>query len=121
MATRRFIFDAKTEQMLIQSEMETFASEWIEAWNDHDLERVLSHYSSDIEFSSPFIVNVVGEPLGRLHGKDALQAYWTKALARLPALRFKLSNVLWGVNSIVINYEREDGRFASEWFEFGDD
>lgn len=101
--------------------METFASEWIDAWNARDLARVLSHYSSEIEFSSPFIVTVVGEPLGRLHGKDALQAYWTKALARLPALKFKLINVSVGVNSIVINYEREDGRVASEWFEFADD
>ena len=101
--------------------METFASEWVEAWNARDLERVLSHYSSDIEFSSPFIVKVVGEPSGRLHGKDAVQAYWTKALARLPALNFKLINVAFGMNSIVINYEREDGRYTSEWFEFGRD
>ena len=107
--------------MLTKNEMKIFASEWIEAWNARDLERVLSHYSSDIEFSSPFIVEVVGEPLGRLQGKDALQAYWTKALARLPALKFKVIDVSLGVNSIVINYEREDGRHASEWFEFGHD
>lgn len=107
--------------MLTRNEMKTFASEWIEAWNARDLERVLSHYSRDIEFSSPFIVEVVGEPLGRLQGKDAVQAYWTKALARLPALNFKVIDVSLGVNSIVINYEREDGRHASEWFEFGHD
>ena len=107
--------------MLTKNEVEIFASEWIEAWNARDLERILSHYSSDIEFSSPFIVNVVAEPTGRLHGKEALQSYWTKALARLPALKFKFINVSLGVNSIVINYEREDGRFTSEWFEFGHD
>lgn len=26
---------------------EHFAHEWIEAWNSHDLEAVLSHYSDD--------------------------------------------------------------------------
>ena len=107
--------------MLTKNEMETFASEWIDAWNARDLKRVLSHYSSDIEFSSPFIVTVVGEPSGSLRGKDAVHAYWTKALARLPALKFKLINIAVGVNSIVINYEREDGRYASESFEFGHD
>ena len=107
--------------MLTKNEMETFTSEWIDAWNARDLERVLSHYSSDIEFSSPFILKVVDERSGRLHGKDALRAYWTKALARLPALKFKLIDTCLGVSSIVINYQREDGRYASEWFEFGHD
>jgi len=107
--------------MLTKNGMGSFASEWIDAWNARDLERVLSHYSSEIEFSSPFIVKVVDEPSGRLRGKDALQAYWSRALARLPALKFKLIDVCLGVNSIVINYQREDGRYASEWFEFGHD
>ena len=107
--------------MLTQKQLESFAFEWIEAWNAHDLERVLSHYSSNIEFSSPFIVKVVGEASGQLRGKNALQSYWIKALARLPALKFKLVSAFWGVNSVVLNYEREDGRFASEWFEFGND
>lgn len=66
-------------------------------------------------------MKLVGEPSARLHGKDAVQAYWTKALAGLPALKFKLINLSLGVSSLVINYEREDGRFASEWFEFGRD
>jgi len=105
--------------MLTKNEMETFASEWIDAWNAHDLQRILSHYSSEIEFSSPFIAKVVAEPSGRLRGKEALQVYWTRALGRLPALKFKLISGFFGVDSIVLNYEREDGRLASEWFEFG--
>lgn len=35
---------------------ERFVHEWIEAWNSHDLETVLSHYSDDFEMSSPFII-----------------------------------------------------------------
>jgi len=34
-------------------DVETFAREWIAAWNAHDLERVLAHYSPDIQLSSP--------------------------------------------------------------------
>ncbi len=34
---------------------ESFAAEWIAAWNARDLLRVLSHYTDDFEMSSPFI------------------------------------------------------------------
>ena len=32
-----------------------FAKEWVDSWNAHDLERVLSHYADDFEMSSSFI------------------------------------------------------------------
>jgi hypothetical protein len=32
-----------------------FARERVEAWNAHDLDRVLSHYKDEFEMSSPFI------------------------------------------------------------------
>ena len=106
-------------KMLTKAEAETFASDWIEAWNSHNLDRILAHYSEDFEFSSPFVVRIGGQPSGRLRGKKPVGVYWAKALARIHDLRFKLGSVLWGVNTIVINYERQDGRLASEWFELG--
>lgn len=107
--------------MLSRTEAEAFATEWIAAWNSHDLARVLSHYAPDFEFSSPFITQLAGEPSGRLRGHDAVGAYWSKALARIPELRFELESVLWGVNSLVSCYRRFDGRKAAEWFELGGD
>lgn len=70
--------------MIDKSKAESFASDWIAAWNSHDLQRVLSHYTEDFEFTSPFIIHIAGEPSGRLRGKSAVGAYWAKALARLP-------------------------------------
>jgi hypothetical protein len=43
-----------------------FAAEWIDAWNAHDLERVLSHYDDEFEMSSPLIARLAGEPSGKL-------------------------------------------------------
>jgi ketosteroid isomerase-like protein len=40
---------------------EHFAADWIESWNAHDLDRVLSHYADDFEMSSPVIIQVTGE------------------------------------------------------------
>jgi ketosteroid isomerase-like protein len=103
--------------MLTRTAAETFAQEWIAAWNGHDLERILAHYTDDVELDSPFIPVVAGEPSGVLRGKRAVGAYWAKALARTPELRFELVQVLWGVRSVVIRYRRHDGRRAAEWFE----
>ncbi len=107
--------------MLDQTTSETFAKDWIDFWNSHDLERILQLYAEDFVFSSPFIINITGEPSGILSGKRAVGAYWTIALTRSPDLRFRLESVRWGINSLVINYQRHDGRKASEWFEFRSD
>ena len=49
-----------------------FAEEWLRAWNAHNLEVILAHYTDDFEMSSPFIVERMQEPSGTpSHGKDA--------------------------------------------------
>jgi ketosteroid isomerase-like protein len=95
-----------------------FAAEWIAAWNTHDLDRVLSHYTEDFEFSSPKIPKVVGEPSGKLKGKPAIRAYWEKALQRLPGLRFELIDVTFGIDSVVIYYHSYGSRRAMEVMQF---
>ncbi len=105
--------------MIEQAFAHAFATEWIASWNSHDLNRILSHYSDDFEFSSPYIVKLMGESSGRLKGKAAVTKYWAKGLARLPDLHFELLETLTGIDSIVIHYRRHDGRIAAEYFEFG--
>src|SRR5215467_11570717 len=98
-----------------------FATEWIAAWNSHDLDRVLSHYANDFEMSSPYIVALVGEPSGTLIGKSAVEAYWRKALSALPDLHFDLISVLVGANSITLYYKGARGRLAAEVFHFDEE
>ena len=100
---------------------EHFATDWIAAWNAHDLERILSHYAEDFEMSSPVIIQVAGEPSGTLRGKAAVGAYWKKALGLIPDLRFELLSVLAGVDSITLYYKGARGRLAAEVFHFGPD
>jgi ketosteroid isomerase-like protein len=93
-----------------------FASEWIDAWNGHDLERILPHYADDFEMTSPMVVQLMGEPTGTLRGKTKVGAYWQKALALVPDLKFELLSVLVGVNSVTINYLGLRGRLSAEVF-----
>ena len=72
--------------MISREQADLFAHEWIEAWNSHDLVRILGHYSEDFVMSSPRIASVVQEASGVLVGKPAVAVYWAKALA-LPSRR----------------------------------
>ena len=81
---------------------EHFAADWIDSWNQHDLVRILSHYTDDFEMSSPVIIEVAGEPSGTLKGKEAVGSYWAKALQLVLNLHFELVTTLVGVNSITL-------------------
>jgi ketosteroid isomerase-like protein len=102
-----------------QAFAEHFAAEWIDAFNAHDLDRVLSHYEDDFEMSSPVIVQVAGEPSGTLRGKSAVGAYWKKALALIPDLKFELLSILVGVNGITLYYKGARGGLVAEVLHFG--
>ncbi len=100
---------------------ERFAAEWVEAWNAHDLDRVLSPYADDFEMSSPYIVQMAGEPSGTLRGKAAVGAYWNRALELIPDLKFELLKVFAGTNSITLHYKEARGSLAAEVLHFGPD
>jgi hypothetical protein len=97
---------------------EHFATEWIAAWNAHDLDRVMSHYANDFEMSSPYIIALAGEASGTLRGKAAVEAYWRKALGLVPDLHFDLVSVLAGANSITLYYKGARGRLVAEVLHF---
>ncbi len=102
--------------MIARERAEHFTRDWIEAWNSHDLERILSHYSDDFVMSSPRIAVVAGEPSGVLHGKVAIGAYWKRALALAPELRFELISTFVGADCVVIHYQGVRGPAAEVFF-----
>lgn len=95
-----------------------FVDGWIAAWNTHDLPRILSHYTEDFEMFSPIIVEMAGVPSGTLKGRETVGAYWAKALARFPDLRFEAVSTFVGVESITLHFTWERGHSA-EVFLFG--
>jgi ketosteroid isomerase-like protein len=55
--------------MIDRAFAQRFAEAWIDAWNAHDLDRILAHYTEDSVMSSPVIVSLTGEASGQLRGK----------------------------------------------------
>ena len=110
-----------TKFILNKETAHEIASEWISAWNAHDLDRVLSHYTDDFEITSPFIPNMAGEPSGTLRGKSTIRAYWNHALEKIPDLHFTLFGVYWSMDSVAIHYDAVMGKKGVEVLFFNED
>jgi len=80
------------------------AHAWVEAFNRHDLEAILSHYAESVALTSLLATRVLGDPAGTVRGKPALRAYFAKALAASPNLKFELLDVFTGVNSVAVYF-----------------
>jgi predicted ester cyclase len=80
-----------------------FARDWVEAWNSHNIDRILTHYDDDVVLVSPVALNLLKND-GSVRGKDALRAYFLRGLEAYPDLRFDLKDVLWGLETIVLLY-----------------
>lgn len=90
-----------------------FTADWLAAWNAHDVEAVLAHFHDDVVFTSPVAARALGGD-GVVRGKDALRAYWTLALQKVPDLAFTLDSVYVGIATIVINYRNQNGGLVDE-------
>ena len=97
-----------------------FAQEWIDAWNSHDLSRILAHYRDDFEITTPMIKMALGGDTGTLKGKVAIGAYWQAALEKMPDLHFELLDVTEGVDSIAVYYKSVLDKLAVEVMFFDD-
>ncbi|MCG7596400.1 nuclear transport factor 2 family protein [Mycobacterium sp. PSTR-4-N] len=100
---------------------ETFSRQWVDAWNAHDVERVLDHFDDAVVFTSPVAAQVLPTTGGRVAGKEALREYWVRALELHPDLHFTVEAVYEGVDVMVINYRNQRGGLVSEVLRFAGD
>jgi ketosteroid isomerase-like protein len=103
----------------ITMDFDHFVKDWEEAWNSHNLKKIMSHYRDDIVFRSRKALLVVGT--GEIHGKAKLEAYWRAALERQPNLRFTVQDVFRGLDMLALSYVNQKGEFAIEILSFDAD
>jgi len=106
---------------LSRHDLEQFASDWIDAWNRHDVDAVIEPFASDAVFVSPRAQSVTGS--ATVSGRADLYAYWKKALLAVPDLRFRFESVVCDEASqtLLVHYvSRAGGRTlrASELMRF---
>ncbi|MFT4117223.1 nuclear transport factor 2 family protein [Bradyrhizobium sp.] len=97
------------------SELADLGRTWVAAWNGRDLERVLRLYDDAAVMTSDRIPAMGFDASGTVRGKDALRAYWGKALGLLPDLHFTLIDLFVSPDSVVVFYENERGKRICEY------
>jgi len=88
---------------------EAHAKDWIEAWNVHDLERILSHYSQDVVFEAETVKARWKKADGKLRGIAELRKHFALGLELAPNLKFHLEQVFLAPSGYAILYQRDNG------------
>jgi len=97
-----------------------FAEHWVTAWNSHDIDSVLTHYTDDFQMATPMIQRTLNIESGTLKGKMAVGDYWRTALKNIPDLKFSIIEVTCGVDSVSIYYDAVMEKRAIETFFFNE-
>jgi hypothetical protein len=94
---------------MANGDLSTQAKNWIAAWNAHDLEAILSHYTPDVVFEVQTAKTRWNKEDGKLHGIDELRRHFEFGLARAPNLHFELEQVFTAPSGYSVLYTRENG------------
>jgi predicted ester cyclase len=116
----RLIFPAQFsngETAVTRDDAWSLADHWVAAWNAHDLDLIMTHYEDAVELTSPVAARLLGTPDGKVSGKANLRAYFQRGLDAFPELQFRLEDVLWGMNSVVLYYTNQKGTRTAEFME----
>jgi len=82
------------------------ALKWFEAFNEHNLEKLLSLYHDQAQHYSPKLKVRLPETKGLIKGKDALRTWWKDAFDRLPELRYEVIKLTADDEQVFMEYIR---------------
>jgi len=103
--------------VVTRDEAWNLANQWVAGWNAHDLDLIMKHYEEAIELTSRVAAKLLGTPDGKVVGKTNLREYFQRGLEAYPELHFRLDDVLWGINSVVLYYTNWKGTRTGEFME----
>ncbi len=84
----------------------SIAHTWFDAFNTHNLEKLLSLYDDDAEHFSPKLKIQHPETNGFIKGKNELEKWWQEAFERLPTLHYKVTSLTANEHRVFMEYTR---------------
>jgi predicted SnoaL-like aldol condensation-catalyzing enzyme len=82
------------------------ALKWFEAFNEHDLEKLLQLYNNNAQHYSPKLKIRMPETAGLIIGKQALRDWWKDAFDRLPSLQYEVIKLTADDEQVFMEYIR---------------
>lgn len=102
-------------------ENKKIALQWFDAFNAHNLEKLLSLYDGNARHYSPKLKIRQPETQGFIQGKNALRMWWQDAFDRLPTLRYEVQKLTADEEQVFMEYTRkvvgEEDLFVGEVLE----
>jgi len=86
--------------------LQSIAFKWFDAFNNHNLEQLLSLYDDDAEHFSPKLKIRKPETQGLVKGKQALRDWWQDAFDRLTTLHYKVTALTANSDRVFMEYIR---------------
>lgn len=83
------------------------AKRWFEAFNEHNLEKLLALYDDKAEHYSPKLKIRQPETKGLIKGKAALRAWWQDSFERLPDLHYEVKKLTADEEQVFMEYTRQ--------------
>ena len=87
--------------------LQSIAFRWFEAFNNKELEKLLSLYDDEAQHFSPKLKIRQPETNGLVVGKDAMRTWWQDAFDRLPTLHYKVTSLTANGDRVFMEYVRQ--------------
>jgi ketosteroid isomerase-like protein len=82
------------------------AKNWLAAFNEHNLEKLLALYADDAVHYSPKLKLRHPETKGLIKGKVNLRGWWKDAFDRLPTLQYEATSLTANNERVFMEYTR---------------
>ncbi|MCX6275643.1 MAG: nuclear transport factor 2 family protein [Bacteroidetes bacterium] len=82
------------------------AKQWLSAFNEHDLEKLLALYDEQAVHYSPKLKIRMPETKGFVRGKPAMRSWWRDAFDRLPCLVYREETITANDERVFMEYLR---------------
>ena len=87
--------------------LDSIAFKWFDAFNEHNLEKLLNLYDDKAEHYSPKLKIKNPESDGLISGKDDLRNWWKDAFDCLPTLHYEVKSLTSNEYRVFMEYIRK--------------
>ena len=103
--------------------LQDFSVRFLDDWNSHDLDRIMSHYSEDFVITSPIIQSRLGINDGTIKGKENVRKWWERALTVVPDLTFTFHDTAIASDGtlLLMYHSSHNGKTIASAFTFNDE
>lgn len=88
-------------------DLKDIANLWFKAFNEQNLDELLSLYGESAQHYSPKLKIREPETNGLIQGKDALRNWWKDCFERLPTLRYQVNKLTADSEQVFMEYTRK--------------